>query len=158
MTKAIGRKSVPSRSKNNYDSCLLEAKKYTSFYDYKQKDKYSYIHAKAKGWCIDYTWLDGHPACDITKEEFFDLARQFTKHKRFMKLYPKENWVAQKNGWIDECDWWYKQITWTKELAAEFAKTCTSPTDLRNKKNHLYEVCRKNKWLGEFFPPKNNYG
>ena len=90
------------------------------------------------------------------KETVFEESKKYTSRNDFKKNSNGAYFVALKNGWLDEMDWFVDGRKpngyWTKERIYTEAKKYTKRTEFARNCVKGYKTANRNGWLDELFP------
>lgn len=150
-----------NRRKWDYDTCLQEAKKYSSRTEFLNDCASAYRTALKNDWIKDYTWFV--PKCKPdgywTYENCYKEAQKYTIRARFKTGSPGAYNAARQNGWLVKFDWMKRMChaNWTYEDCLEESKKYKSRSEFYKGCKSAYNVSRKNDWLKEFTWLKNEH-
>ena len=95
-----------------------------------------------------------------TKEKCQDIIKKCNSVKEFREKYSSAYNACVKNKWLNELDNLSrisrKKGYWTKEKCREECLKYKTKLEFQISNLFVYNVCRKNKWLNDFFPNKFN--
>ena len=138
----------------NYDTCMEEARKYTTRKEFSKKSSGAYNVALKNGWVDKYDWFEASKTAKKWDYEACKAeAKKFTTRHDFDKGSVTAYRVSLKNGWIDDYDWLETPKTakkWDYESCKEEAKKYKSRGDYKRCCNGAYHIARKNGWLDEY--------
>ena len=145
-----------------YESCLEEAKKYTSRKEFSDFCSGAYNVARKHGWLGDYTWFK--PPNEINrkwnKKTCYEAALKYTSRNEFSKKSSGAYFVALKNGWLDDYTWLVVRRKpsgfWTYERCKEESSKYGSRWAFGQGNASAYYKCVKEHWLDDFFPLKQD--
>ena len=137
------------------NTCLKEAKRYTSKSAFKKGNGSAYCAALKNGWLKDYTWFEELkiPKSYWSYEKCYEEAQKCHTLKEFYRGYEKAYRVAKEKGWVKDYTWFVEPITqikWTYETCLEKAKTCKSKVEFETKYSGAMNVARRNNWLKDY--------
>ena len=94
------------------------------------------------------------------KEKCQDIIKTCHSIKEFREKYNSVYNACVKNKWLNELDGLLrvgkKKGYWTKEKCQEESLKYKTKLEFQISNSFVYKVCRKNKWLNDFFPNKFN--
>ena len=144
------------KCKWTYDSCLEEAKKYTSVKEFREFSPSAYSKSCKESWITKYTWLVRQKLRNNSWDEksCFNEAKKYKTTTDFRKKCVSAYDVARRNGWIDNYDWMEiitinHKNTWTKDKCIEESKKYNTKSEFWKHSRSAYNAANKNKWLSE---------
>lgn len=139
------------------ETCLEEAKKYTSRKRFAEGNSSAYNVALTKGWIDSYTWFKNPNFKWDTFEACEQLAKTCTTLKEFRTASSQAYKHSKENGWLEKFSWLTGRFRWTKELVDKEAKKYTSQGEFSDKCWCAFALARKEGWLKEYtwFKPKH---
>ena len=145
------------KCKWTYESCLEEAKKYTSVKEFRKFSPSAYSKSCKESWITKYTWLVRQKLRNNSWDEksCFNEAKKYKTTTDFRKKCVSAYDVARRNGWIDNYDWMEiitinHKNTWTKDKCIEESKKYNTKSEFWKHSRSAYNAANKNKWLSEF--------
>ena len=148
----------------DYDSCLLEAKKYATKTEFQRNSAGAYNVARKNNWMRDYIWFaDGRKAFGEKRrkwnyENCFQEALKYKSKRQFQENCSSAYTAAQKNGWLKDYTWFVSghlllaetQRKWNKETCFAEAKKYTVRAHFKKNSSGAYNAARKNGWLDDY--------
>lgn len=135
-----------------------EAKKYSTFDDFRKTNRSAYDVAYKKGWLEAMTWLEKKQierGFWKSKDNVILESRKYISIKDFRRGCIGAYDSARVNGWLDEMTWLEKDKAvppyfWEqKDNVIEESKKYVSRVDFMRAKSGAYEAARRNGWLDE---------
>lgn len=139
----------------NYETCLEEAKKYTSYTEFANDHPKAVKTARENGWIEEYTWLIPGKRSNgyWNYERCYEEAKKYQYRQDFENKSRVAYCAACKNKWIDDYDWMPKvkkrKSKWTKELCFEIARRYTSKALFEKEEKGCYLSAMRAGWLKE---------
>ena len=131
---------ITIESKNKEDEWL--DKKY-------RKEGSWIILNKAKGGSLGSSRIWTYKTC-------FEEAKKYSSRNEFSNGSGGAYYVACKNKWLDDYNWFTSKFIWTKERCKEEAKKYSSRYEFYKRNGSAYSAALKNKWLDEFYGKSKN--
>ena len=101
----------------NRETCLAEAKNYSSRSEFKQGCHLAYRTAVKNGWIGEYDWFTILWEEKWNRETCYKEAKKYEKYEDFREKSASAYATACKNGWIGDYDWLerkrIRQGTWS---------------------------------------------
>ena len=151
---------VKNRLKWTEESCISEAKKYTTIKEWQIGSAGSYQAAFKKNWLVECTsHMDRllHKKNHWTLISCFEDAQEYKTKSAWQQAKRSGYSIAAKNGWIEKCTSHMEpdgrktvgQRLWTKEKCIELARSCNSRAEFKRASGSAYLRARINGWLDE---------
>jgi hypothetical protein len=137
----------------NYESCRIEALKYSTKNELRNKNQGCYKAARKNGFLdqICYHMISGKLKWD--KNKVIEAAKEFKNRIEFKKNKQGAYSAALKNGWLDEAcahmKEYVRETYWTKEKCREEAKNYNTRSEFNEKSRGAYSSAYNNNWLDE---------
>lgn len=146
-----------SKSYWNRENCFIEAKKYLSRSEFKQKCHLAYRCAVENGWLDDYYWFS-RPNSKWNYQTCMEESKKYSSRSEFAAGSSGAYHVASKNKWLDEYTWLpvdgrelkYEKSKWNFENCYKEAQKYKSRGEFAKKNNSAYNSARKHKWIDLF--------
>ena len=151
---------VKNRLKWTKETCISEAKKYSTIKEWQLGSAGSYQAAFKKGWLNE---CSGHMNRLLHKKNHWTLAACIADALKYKTKYEWQQAtrsgysIAAKNKWIEKCTAHMEpdgrktvgQRLWTKEKCMELAKACNSRAEFKKASGSAYLRARVKGWLDE---------
>lgn len=142
----------------NYNTCLSEAKKYSSLKEFRENNKSAYDFALQNGWLNDYYWIERKKLPNgywNNYDNCFKEAQKYTTSTEFEKKNAIAYRSACKNGWISDYTWFERKYKpngyWNNyENCYNEAKKYKTITEFNKHCSAGYNTARVNGWLNDY--------
>ena len=149
-------KTPPSHNKKwTYETCLEEAKKYTSLNEFRENASKAITLAIKMGWIDEYKWLERKikPNGYWNYEHCYEEAKKYKTRTEFEKNSSSCYNISLKNGWLDDYNWIPKRkkvvSKWTKELCFEIGRNFKTKVEFEKNEKGCYLAAMRAGWLKE---------
>ena len=149
-------KTPPSHNKKwTYETCLEEAKKYTTLNEFRENASKAITLAIKMGWINEYKWLERKikPSGYWNYEHCYAEAKKYKTRTEFEKNSACCYGISLKNGWLDDYDWIPKRkkvaSKWTKDLCFEIGKRFKTKVEFERNEKGCYLAAMRAGWLKE---------
>jgi predicted GIY-YIG superfamily endonuclease len=138
----------------NYETCLEEAKKYTTRRDYRRNSGGAYGVSLKNGWLGDYTWFISK-RIEWTKERCMLEAKKYHTRGGFRNGCQSAYNKARQNNWLHEYTWLSCKNTapkgyWNYETCYDEAKKYETRVEFGKNSNTAYKKALLNGWLDDY--------
>lgn len=151
---------VKNRLKWTKETCISEAKKYSTIKEWQIGSAGSYQAAFKKKWleeCSSHMDRQLHKKNHWTLAACIKDAQQYKTKSEWQQATRSGYSIAAKNKWIEKCTAHMEpdgrktvgQRLWTKEKCIELAKTCNSRAEFKKASGSAYLRARVKGWLDE---------
>lgn len=139
----------------NRETCLAEAKNYSSRSEFKQGCHLAYRTAVKNGWIGEYDWFTILWEEKWNRETCYKEAKKYEKYEDFREKSASAYATACKNGWIGDYDWLerkrIRQGTWSSyEKCYIEAQKYTRRCDFEKFSNSAFASSVRNGWIKKF--------
>ena len=128
----------------SYDEVKDEALKYDNLKDFREKSNSAFQWAKRNKLIPELTSHMIRQHVSKTKSEIYDLVKNYTTQKDFIKDYPNEYRQAKQKGWTDIFDHLKKsKENWTLDKVLDLARKVSNMEEFRNDYPNAYDASRR---------------
>ena len=142
-----------AKGKWNYESCFLEAKKYTTLKEFRKLSASAYNKSLRYGWLSDYTWLNSikQEYALWTYEKCYEAAKHCKSKTQFLKHNSHAFSKASKEGWINDYTWFSDPPReWNYETCYTEAKKYDKLSEFIKNAGAAYRTARINGWMKDY--------
>lgn len=132
------------------EKIINEARKYTSYSEFRKNSLKLYEAAKRNGWLDECEWMK---KIKLTREECYNEALKFGSRTELFHKNKKVYYQAWKNGWLDDYIWLVtpeRDCKWSKEACRLDAMKYTKFVEYRKNSSSSYAAALKNGWLKDY--------
>jgi predicted GIY-YIG superfamily endonuclease len=128
----------------SYDEVKDEALKYDNLKDFREKSNSAFQWAKRNKLIPELTSHMIRQHISKTKSEIYDLVKNYTTQKDFIKDHPNEYNQAKRKGWTDIFDHLKKsKESWTLDKVLDLARKVSNMEEFRNTYPNAYDISRR---------------